>query len=567
MIHFRRISGSWQAIVLLVCLVGSAAGFAQKRNTGHLTGHAISGGKSKVTQSPPKEESNPPDAVANNAPPKPDPLGRSTPYGCVIGFLQAVNDDNLGLATQYLDTTLPEEQARELAKELKAVLDASLSSNINKLSKEEQGNVRDNLRPSRDRIGVAKTPSGDLDIFLDRIQRPQEPPVWLFASETLAKIPGAYAHLHTFDLSDRLPQPLLRIQFLGLPLWRWIAILLALVLAFLLSSLVARVLLWIFRAFLIKGNIRNEDEILHKLRTPVRILLLSLAVVTAESFSLSVLARHYWGAAAKFFGVVGFAWLIVSIIDLAANAGMRRSVATGVQQKIAVITLIQRLTKILIAFVVLLIFLRDAGINVSAMLAGLGIGGVALALAAQNTLQDLFGGISIIMRDTIRVGDYCRIADQTGTIEDIGLSSTRLRTLDRSVVSIPNSKIAQVSSENFTLRDKFWFHHVLSLRPDTSQAQINRILADIQSILDEDLNVEAGSGRVDLIGFREASFQVEIFAYVKADTYASFLKHQKELLQIVRAAISQAGAQLAMTSQTTYLENANLLHLETKKPT
>lgn len=96
-----------------------------------------------------------------------------------------------------------------------------------------------------------------------------------------------------------------------------------------------------------------------------------------------------------------------------------------------------------------------AGVNVTEMVAGLGIGGIALALAAQKTLEDLFGGISIITRESIRVGDYCRVADQLGTIEDIGLSATRLRTRDRTVVSIPNAKIAQLSSENFALRDKF----------------------------------------------------------------------------------------------------------------
>ena len=164
-----------------------------------------------------------------------------------------------------------------------------------------------------------------------------------------------------------------------------------------------------------------------------------------------MLARHYWESAAGVLFLVGIGWSLASLIDLAAGVGMRRSIGAGVPQKIAVITLAQRLTKILVGLAVLLILLREAGINITAMLTGLGIGGVALALAAQNALQDLFGGISIIVRDTIRVGDFCRVADQTGTIEEIGLSSTRLRTLDRTVVSIPNSKIAQVSSENFTL--------------------------------------------------------------------------------------------------------------------
>jgi MscS family membrane protein len=179
----------------------------------------------------------------------------------------------------------------------------------------------------------------------------------------------------------------------------------------------------------------------------------------------------------------------------------------------------------------------------------------------------LFGGISIIVRDTIRVGDFCRVADQTGTIEEIGLSSTRLRTLDRTVVSIPNSKIAQVSSENFTLRDKYWFRHLLSLRPDTSEDQLDRVLTGIRTILVEDRNIEADTSRAVLLGFMDASFQIEIFAYVKTDTYPNFLKYQQRLLQDVLTAISEAGARLAMTSQTTYLETTGLTEEETTKLT
>ncbi len=567
MVSFRRICGTWQLIVILAYLLEPAGASPQKLSTARSAPKPIPAASPAASQSPATDESVPPSTTPPPAPPPPDPLGRSTPYGCAIGFLQAVNNDNLSVATQYLDTKLPEEKAKELAKELKAVLDASPSSSIRKLSKDEEGDIRDGLRQNREKIGVAKTQNGELDILLDRVQRNQQPPIWLFASETLARIPEAYAHLNPFDLSHYFPESLRQIQLFGLPLWRIITIVFGVLLALVLSSLVTRILLWIFQIFLNKQKIENKEEVLRKLKAPVRILLLSLALMGAEAVSLSALARHYWGLSADVLSVIGFGWLLVSIVDLAAMAGRRRSIATGVQQKIAVITLIQRLTKIFVAFAVLLIFLRQAGINVSAMLAGLGIGGIALALAAQNTLQDLFGGISIIMRDTIRIGDFCRIADQTGVIEDIGLSSTRLRTMDRTIVSIPNSKIAQMSAENFTLRDKFWFHHLLTLRHDTSQAQLNRILEDIKTLLVEDPKIEPNNIRVNLIGFQEARFQIELFAYVKTDTYPNFLEYQQVLLLKVFAAISEAGGQLAMMSQTTYLETVKLINQMVQRKT
>lgn len=129
-------------------------------------------------------------AAAAPAPEPPvDPLGRTTPYGCVFGFLQAVNSNNLPKAVQYLDTKLPEEKAEELALQLKAVLDAGLSSGVNGLSRDPAGNLTDGLRATRERVGVAETPNGKLDIFLDRVTRPDTPAIWLFSAETLAQIP------------------------------------------------------------------------------------------------------------------------------------------------------------------------------------------------------------------------------------------------------------------------------------------------------------------------------------------------------------------------------------------
>ena len=98
-----------------------------------------------------------------------------------------------------------------------------------------------------------------------------------------------------------------------------------------------------------------------------------------------------------------------------------------------------------------------------------------------------------------------------------------------------------MSAENFTLRDKFWFHHLLTLRHDTSQVQLNRILEDIKALLIEDPKIEPNNIRVNLIGFQEARFQIELFAYVKTDTYPNFLEYQQVLLLKVFAAISEAA--------------------------
>src|SRR5207248_1522615 len=98
------------------------------------------------------------------------------------------------------------------------------------------------------------------------------------------------------------------------------------------------------------------------------------------------------------------------------------------------------------------------GYNTSTILAGLGVGGLAIALAAQKTIENLFGGVAVISDRPVFVGDFCRFGDQLGTVEDIGLRSTRIRTLDRTLVTVPNGQFSSITLENFSRRDKMLFH-------------------------------------------------------------------------------------------------------------
>ena len=181
------------------------------------------------------------------------------------------------------------------------------------------------------------------------------------------------------------------------------------------------------------------------------------------------------------------------------------------------------------------------------MVAGLGVGGIALALAAQKTLADLFGGLSIIMRGAVRVGDFCQIDGIMGTVEDIGVSALSLRTLNRSVVSIPNSKVAEVGLENFSLRDQFWVHPVFTLRFDTSSEVMKVVLSQLEQIVKSHPEINPNSARARLINLTPTGPQIEVFAYFRrpgADM-AAFLEVQEELILKMMAAIEAAGASLS----------------------
>lgn len=495
---------------------------------------------------------------APKPPPPQDPFDRLTPYGCVRGFLLAANRGNYERASEYLDVLTTPARAQELAKQLETVLNSAISGNLDHLSRTPDGNLKDGLPQDRDRAGQAQTNSGTHDIFLDRVHRPNEPAIWLFSSESIHTIPDIYAEIGEPSLTKLFPAPLLNIRILSLPLWRWIVVLLALTLAMFLAKWVALGLIPLLRPVFRRFTGEELDQRITSLRGPLRLIFLALAIRLLGVVALSLLGRQFWTNAAEIIAVFGFGWFATQFSDIVSDLTSRKLLRRQAPGKLAIVALSRRLFKILVIFVVGIILLRDAGVNVTAMLAGLGVGGIALALAAQKTLENLFGGISLIMREAIRVGDFCKVADQMGTVEDIGLGSTRLRTPDRTLVSVPNAQISQMSLENVSLRDKFWLHHTLGLRRDTSPDQMRYVLTNIEKLLCSHPKVEPDSARIQFLKFGTSSLDAEISAYVQVGDFVEFLKLQQDLLLQVMDIVAASGTSIAVPAQMNYSANGHL---------
>jgi MscS family membrane protein len=197
--------------------------------------------------------------------------------------------------------------------------------------------------------------------------------------------------------------------------------------------------------------------------------------------------------------------------------------------------------------------LASFGINLTATLAGLGIGGVALAFAAQKSLENLFGGFVVLGDRIMRVGDTVRIGTAEGTIEDVTLYATRMRLFDRSVVTIPNGTLITAQVENRSRRDKFLVNPTLGLRTETTASQMRAVLDGIRQRLAADPRVEKQTLRVRFLRLGAYTLDVEVFAYVLAADYAAYLEAQEELLFLILERIEAAGTGLAIPSQMTYV--------------
>jgi len=462
------------------------------------------------------------------------------------GFLRAAEANDYDKAAQYLDGKRSPKQSEELASELKYLLDQGMSTSIDDLSRSPNGNIEDQLRLSREYIGTVKTPNGDFKLMLDLVKRPEQPSVWLFSQETLNLVPHAYASMQHTDYEHFFPAWASSIRIESVPLWRWVVIFLSLLFGFGIASVLTKSVLWsLRRAYRKRLSVEVEASAL-ALKMPIFCLMLAFIAYGQWTCHHGTRAT-LWELAGFVLACVGAAWLSIRIADTVINFMRQRLQLRMQTERATLISLLGRLFNIFVGLVLVIALLTHAGVNVSALVAGLGIGGIALALAAQKTLADLFGGFSIVMRGTIRVGDMCQIDGITGTIEDIGISALNLRTLDRSLVSIPNAKVAEEKLENFSLRDQFWVHQLLTLRIDTAPDVVKNVSDGIFQLLESDPVIERSTARSRVINLTSTGPQIEVFAYFRTPgaDWGSFLTYQESLILKILTVIEAEGTSLA----------------------
>ena len=206
-----------------------------------------------------------------------------------------------------------------------------------------------------------------------------------------------------------------------------------------------------------------------------------------------------------------------------------------------------------VVLVILLAWADHLGIPLLTRLTGLGIGGVALALAARKSIENVLGGLDLIADEPVRVGDRCRFGDTIGTVERIGLRSTRIRTPERTLLTIPNADFASLQLESISQRDRSLFRTTLGLQLDTSSEQIERVLSGIRELLLADENVHQETVRVEFVAVGNYSFDIEIRVYILTSDQDTFFAIRGRLLSRILLEIEEAGTGLAMPEQTIYV--------------
>jgi MscS family membrane protein len=264
---------------------------------------------------------------------------------------------------------------------------------------------------------------------------------------------------------------------------------------------------------------------------------------------LPLLHRHYYYQISNVILLVGFFWLLFRVVGKLMQRFIARAIAAGRTGAGTLGVLGDRVLKLLVLLVAVFSILKALGFDLTTALAGVGIGGIAIAFAAQKTLENLFGGLSVLGDEVIRVGDDCRFGDRVGRVEDISLRSTRVRTLERTVLSIPNGSLATMNVENLSRRDKTLFNVRFSIRSETSSDQLRFLLAQVRRMLYEHPRVETESARIRFGDIEEGAFVLEIFAYILNPNPAEALAIREDLLLRITTIVEQSGTRFASPSR------------------
>jgi len=515
-------------LIIIVCLVASAVSTAQI---------------TQILPSPSSPASTPA-----------DPLGRTTPSNAVLGFLKAATAGDYSIAAQYLQMSAAHRQSEgeQTANKLKFVLDKAFVGNYGKYNQAE-GSPQEGVPLGRQKMGTMSAGDVEVDLELVRVSDPSAGKIWLISADTLAKLPELYDQVQARQVEGKLPSILVKNQISGMPLWQWLAMLLATPIAAALGWLVLAILEIPLRWWARRQG-KPDVASWRSVSGPAWLLAATLIhQVIVVHLRMPLLLRHYYFEVTSIALIISATWIFWRVVQWSLHRVRLRALAHGHVGTGSLVLLGERILKAVIFGLGILAVLGSLGFNMSTALAGLGIGGLAIGFGAQKTIENLFGGVSVLGDEVFRVGDTCRFGDRTGVVEDIGLRSTRIRTEERTLLAIPNGTVATINLENLSRRDKLLFKTNLAVRPETKADHVRFILSELRRLLYSHPKVETKTVRVRLIDIAGSSLTVEVLSYILTQDFNEFAAVREDLLLRMMEIVDEAGSGLALPAQTLYL--------------
>ena len=476
-----------------------------------------------------------------------------SPRAALEAFLRYGDAGKWDAAADFLSVPVRErDRAPELARRLRAVIDQRLALNLGAVSPLAAGDTTDGDLGG-DRIGVLTSASGPDDV-LRMVRVSTNPSRWAFSQATVGMVDAWYATLGTPWLRDRLPAALNREGPLNVYWWQWIGLVAAIPLLIAIAWVLGAVLRSVLGRLASRTVTHWDDLLLENLRGPFRLWAAAIAAGPLLSqLQLNARVSALVDASSRGFGFIALFWALLRVIRLTQgrleNAAWE--VGQGAQAR-TLVPLLGNFLRVAVIIVALLVALAQFGYPVGTLLAGLGIGGIAVALAAQKTVEHMFGSISLAADKAFRVGDWVRAGTTEGTVERIGLRSTSIRTMERTVVRVPNGRLADERIETFGERDRILLKTFLDVTYDTGPAQLTRIQMRVEALLRAHPKVWPDTIRVYVIAFTDSAIRFEVVAWFLTTEWIEFLQIRHDLFLALMQIVEEEGSSFAFPSRTVY---------------
>jgi MscS family membrane protein len=457
-------------------------------------------------------------------------------------------------AAEYLDLRNLRGEANELtgaqlARRFNVIVQRGDWGHIDHLVDDPAGRSNDNLPDYRDSIGVVLEGDRETRLYMQKVPRGDGVSIWKISNATVSLIPRLYQNYGYPQPVENLRRILPDASFLGYELFKWVIVLAVGIFAYGIVFLIAISV----RRMLGDPDSPSRQRVYSFLLIPFGIWVVIIAINTAATTLGGSVVAETWARVSPV-AIMVTVWFMYASMNLARDIYSTYLHNRGRPGTLVLLHPAANAIKIFIAVVAVLIYLHDLGVNITGVLAGLGVGGVAIALALQKPMEDVLSAITLHTQQPVRVGDFCRIGDCTGTVEVIGLRTTRIRTSAHTLVAIPNHRVVNEPIDNISARGNIWYHPILRLRYDTTPEQLQQVLEDIRELLNSHERVLQDEPRVRFNEFAKHALLIEVFAYLTTTNWAEFLKIAEELNIQILEIVSRAGASLFMPSGTLYVE-------------
>jgi len=351
-----------------------------------------------------------------------------------------------------------------------------------------------------------------------------------------------------------LPEPFFRVGPKGLMWWQWLAFPLLAVIAL----AIGRPLAAMTRGLLHRASRHTtttwDDRLVDRIGGALTVLwALAIFRVLLPWLALTPQPQALVNALLAAGVVVASFWALWRSVDVVVEVILERPWAADNPSARSLIGVAGNFVRAGVAIVGIVSTIAAFGYPVATMLAGVGIGGIALAFGAQKTVENLFGSVALAADQPCRVGDFVRIEDFVGTVERIGTRSTRIRTLDRTLISIPNGRLADMRIETFAVRDRIRYTTTIGVVYGTTEAQMQRVLAGFERVLRDHPRIWPDTIVVRLLGFGASSLDIEVLCWFDTSDFNEFRVFRQEALFGFMRVVEEAGTSFAFPTQTVHL--------------